>query len=98
MVQALEEAAQRGVNIVILHEPNIDLTKYELLHLKKEGEVKLFTSSVIPFRGYTVVDAKHFLVETERSRSIFSGLTNSLFRGPDLNGHFWKSRVQAKAE
>lgn len=59
IVQALEEANERGVRIEIVYGPNADPKSEEILRLQKEKRVNLYKLGRRPSSQFIVIDGSH---------------------------------------
>ena len=66
IINALENAANKGVNIEIIHGPT-DYRSEEIARLQRENRLSLYPLDERPERHFMVVDGKHVLIEKSHS-------------------------------
>jgi hypothetical protein len=101
IIQALDEASQRGVCIEIIHGTPMDLGNGRLFELQEQGKIMLYALKEYPIHQFIVVDGKHVRVEEphyqkQGSRRAYA-VHNTLFLGRKLEVEFNKLRIFAKS-
>lgn len=95
VVKALEEAAERGVEIEILHGPKLDIPD-ELSRLQQEEKVMLLSCKEAGHVGFITVDRRHAIVEEADLSSYAVVRTNTIFLAKELEEEFAKLKLRAQ--
>lgn len=94
VVRALEEAAERGVEIEILHGQKMDIPN-ELSRLQQEGKIGLLELKKVGHVGFMTVDGKHTLVEETDLPQYAVVRRNTIFLTGNFEREFERLKRQA---
>ncbi|KAA3642046.1 MAG: hypothetical protein DWQ07_25975 [Chloroflexi bacterium] len=93
VINELEEASNRNIEIRIIHGPSIDPNNLEITRLHEEGRIELQSHSINPSSKFIVVDKSHVRLEEvgtgSAQRSAFV-VTESAMLGNRLAKDFTK--------
>ncbi len=100
IVNSIDNASKRGVNINLIVGPTIDISSKGILSLAKEGKIKLYTLPRRTDSHFKVIDKKNVYVETPHvplsdKRNIQIG-KNTIILGKELEEDFEKLKSEAK--